>query len=90
MVRQLEEKVQHMYESAPYPDLGSDLKDDMSRYWPHIPSVVSRNEVNYLDAGCGTGHILVASAKAKEAEVLLTKCLYSAFWSETALLRLKL
>lgn len=63
MKRPLEEKVRHMYEAAPYPDLGSDLKDDMSRYWPHIASVVSRDEVTYLDAGCGTGHILVASAK---------------------------
>ena len=63
MVRQLEEKVQCMYEAAPYPDLGSDLKDDLSRYWPHIETFVNRKEVNYLDAGCGTGHILVASAK---------------------------
>ena len=62
MARLLEEKVRHMYEAAPYPDLGVDLKD-MSSYWPHIASVVNRNEVNYLDAGCGTGHILVASAR---------------------------
>ena len=53
-----------MYEFAPYPDLGADLKDT-NFYFNHLRSELGRrNGVRYLDVGCGTGHILVGTAKA--------------------------
>lgn len=53
--------VQSMYEQAPYPDLGAGLKD-ISYYWDKTPQIASRNDVRFLDAGCGTGHLLVGTA----------------------------
>lgn len=51
-----------MYEQAPYPDLGAGLKD-ISYYWDRVPQISSRRGVRFLDAGCGTGHLLVGVAK---------------------------
>jgi SAM-dependent methyltransferase len=51
-----------MYETAPYPDLGAGLKD-ISYYWSRVPEFVSRDGIRFLDAGCGTGHLLVGVAK---------------------------
>jgi len=54
-----------MYEAAPYPDLGADLKDAKRAFGPilrHLPADLS--SVRFLDAGCGTGHLLVGTAKA--------------------------
>ena len=55
--------VRTMYEYAPYPDLGADLKDP-SEYTRHITSdLKGRQDVCFLEAGCGTGHSLVGAAK---------------------------
>lgn len=59
-----EQSVRGMYEFAPYPDLGADLKD-LSRFFDLIRGDLARRQrVDYLDVGCGTGHILVGTAKA--------------------------
>lgn len=54
--------VRKMYERAPYPDLGAGLKD-ISNYWHCVPEIAARQDVRLLDAGCGTGHLLVGIAK---------------------------
>lgn len=57
-----EAAVRLMYENAPYPDLGSDLKD-LSFFWKHLPEITRRSDVRFLDVGCGTGHYLVGVTK---------------------------
>lgn len=58
-----ESAVRTMYEFAPYPDLGADLKDNMSLYLTPIREELARRQhVKFLDAGCGTGHHIVAAA----------------------------
>ena len=52
-----------MYEVAPYPDLGADLKDLSLALDPVLAELKSRPNVRFLDAGCGTGHNLVGVAK---------------------------
>lgn len=62
-----ENKVQELYEASPYPDLGAALKDPRNSLRP-IVSRLDRNEadgLNYLEAGCGTGHLLIGTAKHK-------------------------
>lgn len=55
--------VRTMYEYAPYPDLGGDLKD-ISTYTDAVSEQLkARGKVRFLDAGCGTGHLLVGTAK---------------------------
>ena len=55
--------VKAMYEAAPYPDLGANLKD-MSLYInPVLADLESRAQVRFLDVGCGTGHYVVGVAK---------------------------
>ena len=59
-----ESAVRTMYEFAPYPDLGADLKDNMSLYLAPIrDELAQRKNVKFLDAGCGTGHHVVAVAR---------------------------
>lgn len=53
-----------MYEFAPYPDLGADLKNLNLYLDPVRKDLESRENVQFLDVGCGTGHILVGVAKA--------------------------
>ncbi len=56
-----------MYERAPYPGLGAGLKD-MGIYFDSImPELQARKNVRFLEAGCGTGHILVGVAKQNSA-----------------------
>lgn len=59
--------VQMLYEDAPYPDLGAALKDP-TRIIRNVIDLLGRGEnepLSYLEAGCGTGHFLVAVAKSK-------------------------
>ncbi len=58
-----EAAVRSMYEEAPYPDLGADLKDLESFFRPVADELSRRKQVRFLDVGCGTGHILVGVAK---------------------------
>ena len=55
--------VREMYEAAPYPDLGAHLKDLSLYLRPIEPDLARRAKVRFLDAGCGTGHVLVGVAK---------------------------
>lgn len=58
-----ETETRAMYERAPYPGLGAGLKD-MGIYFDSImPDLRARKNVRFLEAGCGTGHILVGVAK---------------------------
>lgn len=57
-----ETAVRSMYEAAPYPDLGAGLKD-IAYYWKRVPELSARKDVRFLDAGCGTGHLLVGTAR---------------------------
>jgi len=59
-----ETAVRRMYEFAPYPDLGADLKDLGLYLSPIREELAQREQVSFLDVGCGTGHILVGVAKA--------------------------
>lgn len=57
--------VQGLYEAAPYPDLGAELKDPSAMLLaihPHLRRPEGE-ALNYLEAGCGTGHYLVGVAK---------------------------
>jgi SAM-dependent methyltransferase len=59
-----EDAVRGMYEDAPYPDLGSDLKDLGLYLNPIRADLSKRDEIKFLDVGCGTGHVLVGVAKS--------------------------
>ncbi|WP_461211539.1 class I SAM-dependent methyltransferase [Desulfocurvus sp. DL9XJH121] len=62
-----EKSVRSMYEFAPYPDLGANLKD-LSFVFARIDADLSRRgAVRFLDVGCGTGHIAVGVAKSHPA-----------------------
>ncbi|MGE0254635.1 MAG: class I SAM-dependent methyltransferase [Alphaproteobacteria bacterium] len=54
--------VRALYERSPYPDLGADLKDLSLYLDPIRDALARRGQVRFLDAGCGTGHILVGVA----------------------------
>lgn len=57
--------VRKMYEHAPYPDLGADLKDANRQFAPVAARFGDRaGRLSFLDVGCGTGHLLVGAAKA--------------------------
>lgn len=57
--------VRRMYEIAPYPDLGADLKDAKRHFAPVAARFGERaDRLTFLDVGCGTGHLLVGAAKA--------------------------
>jgi SAM-dependent methyltransferase len=60
-----EQAVRDMYERAPYPGLGSGLKDPGIFIDPLKGELVGRTGIRFLDAGCGTGHFLVGVAKAR-------------------------
>jgi len=58
-----ETAVRSMYEDAPYPGLGADLKD-LDPMFRHIADdLPERTPLRFLDVGCGTGHIVVGVAK---------------------------
>jgi SAM-dependent methyltransferase len=58
-----EQSVRTMYELAPYPDLGADLKS-LDLFLDRIrPDLARRGGVRFLEVGCGTGHILVGVAR---------------------------
>ena len=59
-----EKAVRDMYEFAPYPDLGADLKDLALYLDPIAGDLKTRKPVRFLDVGCGTGHVLVGVARA--------------------------
>ncbi|MEM7071478.1 MAG: methyltransferase domain-containing protein [Pseudomonadota bacterium] len=56
-----ERSVQQMYEYSPYPDLGANLKT-MELYLNPIKTHL-KNEMSFLDIGCGTGHCVISVAK---------------------------
>jgi len=58
-----ENAVQSMYEDAPYPGLGADLKDLTPMFRPVADALAAKPNARYIDVGCGTGHILVGVAK---------------------------
>jgi SAM-dependent methyltransferase len=60
-----EQAVRDMYERAPYPGLGSGLKDPGIFIDPLKGELAGRTGISFLDAGCGTGHFLVGVAKAR-------------------------
>ena len=60
-----EQAVRDMYERAPYPGLGSGLKDPAIFIDPLKAELRGRSDIRFLDAGCGTGHFLVGVAKAR-------------------------
>lgn len=59
-----EAAVRRMYEFAPYPDLGAALKDPRPVFGKIADDLNKRGNLRYLEAGCGTGHLLVGVAKA--------------------------
>ena len=62
-LREDEATVRRMYEMAPYPDLGAALKSIDFFFDPIREDLLSRQTVNFLDVGCGTGHVVVGVAK---------------------------
>ena len=62
-LREDEATVRRMYEMAPYPDLGAALKTIDFFFDPIREDLLSRQTVNFLDVGCGTGHVVVGVAK---------------------------
>lgn len=58
-----EANVRTFYERSPYPDLGAGLKDPSG--WLRVLRNVKplANEGKYLDAGCGTGHVMCGLAR---------------------------
>lgn len=58
-----ETAVRRMYEQAPYPGLGAGLKDLSLYINPIAGDLKNRKQIRFLDAGCGTGHVLVGVAK---------------------------
>ncbi len=59
-----EAAVRRLYEGQPYPDLGAALKDARAQLEPLLRHLGRRHGLTYLEAGCGTGHLLVGVAKA--------------------------
>ncbi len=57
-----EEAVRALYEVAPYPDLGADPKTLEPFLRPVEADLARMKSVRLLDAGCGTGHLLVGIA----------------------------
>lgn len=57
-----EQRTKSMYEYSPYPDLGADLKTQ-DLYLRHLDDDFKNRNNVYVDAGCGTGHYLVGTAK---------------------------
>ena len=62
-LRRDEGALKAMYEMAPYPDLGANLKDMGLYINPVLADLERRAGVRFLDAGCGTGHYIVGVAK---------------------------
>lgn len=62
--RRDESRLRAMYEAAPYPDLGADLKDLSLYLEPISHEIARRAPVRFLEVGCGTGHYVVGVAKA--------------------------
>ena len=60
-----EQAVREMNERAPYPGLGSGLKDPGIFIDPLKLELRGRANIRFLDAGCGTGHFLVGVAKVR-------------------------
>ncbi len=61
-----EHRVREMYERTPYPDLGAALKNPgiwLDRVVEMLGATRAARPLRYLDAGCGTGHSVVAVAK---------------------------
>ena len=58
-----EQATRKMYEYSPYPDLGADLKS-LDFYTRHLPQEFMKQDNLYLEAGCGTGHLLVNMGKS--------------------------
>jgi SAM-dependent methyltransferase len=58
-----ETAVRRMYEHAPYPGLGAGLKNLNLYIDPIAGDLKCREQVRFLDAGCGTGHVLIGVAK---------------------------
>lgn len=58
-----QKEVRALYEHAPYPDLGAGLKDPTHSFAAIIDALAGRANVTFLEAGCGTGHMLVGVAK---------------------------
>lgn len=58
-----EQKLRAMYEFAPYPDLGADLKDLSLYLDPIRAEIAEKQAVRFLEIGCGTGHYVVGAAK---------------------------
>jgi len=55
-----ESAVRGMYDQYPYPDLGAKLKAPSMFLDDVMPDLTKRGpEINYLEAGCGTGHKVV-------------------------------
>ena len=63
VVGQDEARVQEFYARSPYPDLGVGLKDP--KHWLEAFKAVAPlpRQGRYLDAGCGTGHVICGFAK---------------------------
>ena len=59
-----EQNVTSFYEFSPYPDLGANLKDPKPAFAPILETLAKKKQINYLEAGCGTGHMLVGVAKS--------------------------
>lgn len=57
-----EEAVRALYEAAPYPDLGADLKTLEHYLRPVESDLAQMKGVRLLNAGCGTGRLLVSIA----------------------------
>lgn len=63
MPREGEDSVRRFYERKPYPDLGAAPKDMRRWLAPICDELEARPRVRYLEAGCGTGHGAVGTAK---------------------------
>ncbi len=55
--------VQNLYELAPYPGLGAKLKSHHIKEMIDFLPVEKNKSLTYLEAGCGTGHLLIGVAK---------------------------
>lgn len=55
--------VQNLYELAPYPGLGAKLKSHHLNEMIEFLPAEKNKSLTYLEAGCGTGHLLIGVAK---------------------------